>query len=54
MVKPTSSVKPASKKTAYMMYFQHVRDEYKKKFPDQKIVMAEMSKDVSDRWKVKI
>nr|AFJ24755.1 high mobility group-2 [Schmidtea mediterranea] len=43
--------KPSGAKSAYIIYTQAVREEYKKKNPDGKVNFTEISKIASEKWK---
>ena len=46
--------KPKGAKTPYACFVQVVREEHKKKHPEEQIVFSEFSKRCSEKWKVRM
>ena len=52
MVKSKDAAKPKNKMSAYQFFMVELKEEKKAKNPGEPLKLADLSKDVSEKWKV--
>ena len=50
--KPSTPTRGGKNNTAYSIFVQACKDEHKRRFPDEQLLMSEFNKKCADRWKI--